>query len=437
VRGRRWRERDPSEISAAALTRLEVYRAVAFGLGVVDAVRGMDFIARGARLALRTGEPRRVVLCVAYLACSLASRGAHRSARRWNALARQVAERLDDPYLLAWVDMATGAIGYFAGDFDVGTRFFGAAEDTFRERTSGTTFEINNARLFRLFSLRHAGALSELRTRRDDYLRDAARRGDRYAETSMRRSSNLAWLVADDPAQAAADLESTGWIPPEGVFHVQHWYELEARAELALYVGGVRAQRAELASAFERLDRSMLGRVELVRIVSTWLAARLALAEGGDGVGRARRAARRLRRWSSRGTGFSGVLAGLVEAAVAVADGRRGDPAPDHRAGRDAAHGAARGGRPPPAGRAPGAARGRGARRHGGGVAEGRGRGPGRAAARGHRADGGGPEAAPRVERSSLRSSLAQRTRLPAATQTSQSAADSGTVENACWRIGT
>jgi serine/threonine protein kinase len=321
VRGRRWRERDPSEISAAALTRLEVYRAVAFGLGVVDAVRGMDFIARGARLALRTGEPRRIVLCVAYLACSLASRGAHGSARRWNALARKVAERLGDPYLLAWVDMATGAIGYFSGDFDVGARFFGAAEDTFRERTSGTTFEINNARLFRLFSLRHAGALSELRTRRDDYLRDAARRGDRYAETSMRRSGNLAWLVADDPAQAAADLESTGWIPPEGVFHVQHWYELEARAELALYVGGVPDQRAELAAAFARLDRSMLGRVELVRIVSTWLAARLALADGGaDGLVRARRAARRLRRLSSRGTGYAGVFAGLVEAAVAVAD---------------------------------------------------------------------------------------------------------------------
>jgi serine/threonine protein kinase len=323
VRGRRWRERDPSEISAAALTRLEVYRAVAFGLGVVDAVRGMDFIARGARLALRTGEPRRIVLCVAYLACSLASRGAHGSARRWSALARRIAERLGDPYLLAWVDMSTGAIGYFSGDFDVGARFFGAAEDTFRERTSGTTFEINNARLFRLFSLRHAGALSELRTRRDDYLRDAARRGDRYAETSMRRSGNLAWLVADDPAQAAADLESTGWIPPEGVFHVQHWYELEARAELALYVGGVREQRAELAAAFERLDRSMLGRVELVRIVSTWLGARLALAEGGaDGLRGARRAARRLRRWSSRGTGFAGVFAGLVDAALAVADGQ-------------------------------------------------------------------------------------------------------------------
>jgi serine/threonine protein kinase len=321
VRGRRWRERDPSEIAATALTRLEVYRAVAFGLGVVDAIRGMDFIARGARLALRTGEPRRIVLCVAYLACSLASRGSFGSARRWNALAGRIAARLGDPYLLAWVDMARGAIGYFSGDFEAAARLFGAAEETFRERTPGTTFEINNARLFRLFSLRHAGLLSELRTRRDDYLRDAVRRGDRYAETSMRRSGNLAWLVADDPAQAAADLDSTGWIPPEGAFHVQHWYELEARAELALYLGRVAAQRAELDAAFGRLERSMLGRVQLVRIVATWLAARLDLMEGADGVGRARRAARRMRRWS-RKAAFAGIFAGLVQAAVELAAGR-------------------------------------------------------------------------------------------------------------------
>src|SRR5262249_22584257 len=56
LRGLRWRERDESEISQRELTRLDVYKAVATSMAVVDTIRASDFQARGLLLALRLGE---------------------------------------------------------------------------------------------------------------------------------------------------------------------------------------------------------------------------------------------------------------------------------------------------------------------------------------------------------------------------------------------
>ncbi len=60
LRGIRFRERDPTQIPAATLTRIDVCWSAAKGLILSDLIRGFDFQARHALLALRAGEPYRV-----------------------------------------------------------------------------------------------------------------------------------------------------------------------------------------------------------------------------------------------------------------------------------------------------------------------------------------------------------------------------------------
>jgi hypothetical protein len=132
--------------------------------------------------------------------------------------------------------------------------------------------------------LRHLGRWLDMQAERAEHLRDAARRGDRYAETTLSRGINLAWLVSDEPARARKELELATWTPPQGGYHMQHWYELRARIELALYEDDVAAARQQLADGFGPLQRSLLQRAQTLRTDAIWLRGRAALfsvAEGG------------------------------------------------------------------------------------------------------------------------------------------------------------
>src|SRR5262249_1718381 len=145
-------------------------------------------------------------------------------------------------------------------------------------------------------SLRHLGETQELRRWHDEYLRDAVRRGDRYTETSLRRALNLLWLIQDQPAEAHRNLELPLWMPPEGTFHVQHWYEIMARVELDLYEDNASSTLERMQASFQALERSLLPRVVTVRTLLWWFRGRMALARslGGQHPWRARNEASRM-----------------------------------------------------------------------------------------------------------------------------------------------
>ena len=320
LRGLRYRVRDEGEIPARDLVKLDIYKAVALGLGMVDTIRGADFQGRCLRLALHVGERRRMGRSVAQEAMFIGSQGTKSipRARELVTEAKALAQASGEPYLGAWASAAAGLVHYFGGEFEEAAGVLSDAEIRFRDQTTGTAWELSNVRIFRLFALRHLGRCDELGRAYDVYVRDAARRGDRYAETTMSRAFNLVWLARGDVVQAKGELARPAWAPPEGGFHIQHWYELRARIEIDLYLGQLDGIDQRLQPGMAALERSLIKRAQMVRAEAAWLLARVALARRDVGA-----AQRPLKILSKEGATFVDAWAELVRAGICAAAGKR------------------------------------------------------------------------------------------------------------------
>jgi hypothetical protein len=304
--------------------RFEVFQAIATSLGYVDFIRGADFQARALDLALRTGRPEHVGYALTAEAITLATRGRRHSKRVAEAVrsAHKIADERKSPFLRGMAVMGEATERYFVGEFAEAIRLLDRADATFQTETTGTAYESATVRLMRFWALRHVGDLVTMRQAFGDYVRDAARRGDDYFETTLCRSGNLVWLALDDPQSAERDLERKHWASQANAFTLQHWFFLRARAEIDLYVGDVEKAKERAAPGLRDLQRSMLLRVETVRVDCQWLVAKLDLAIAAARPADAREAvanaAKRARELAKSGIPCAAAWGKLVEAAVAV-----------------------------------------------------------------------------------------------------------------------
>jgi len=318
VRGLGWRERHADDIPRSALMRMDVFRAVSIGLGMVDTIRGHDFHSRMLVAALRTGERTRVVAGLLYEAVALSSQGGARRLARALAITERASPFVgDSPYLAAWRSMAYGAHAYFGGEYPKSIERLGEAEAEFRGQ-SRAIWELNTVRMVRLWGYLRSGQLGVMPAMLDEYLRDASRRGDQYMRTTLLRSCHTAWVARGSLEQAQEVLGEARWTPPGGRYHLQHWFAFRAERELALCTrseGPPDLGREE----FARIESSLLLRVGTVRHDVTWLRGRLAIAAAAASSAprplrrEAAKLARRLRRHGTDEARASGLL---VAAAV-------------------------------------------------------------------------------------------------------------------------
>jgi tetratricopeptide (TPR) repeat protein len=326
LRGTRYKKRRPGQVPVETLRRLDVLRAVAHGLAMVDNIRGADFNGRFLLLALRTGEPHRLVGAMAAEVVFLASQGGRagkRARRLHQRLVQLVEDCPDDPYARTWVLLADGAASFFEGRFRPALTSLARTEEIFAEGPRGLTYEKNNGRVFRVHTLRMLGAMRQHHLLINELVRTGRQRGDRYLETTLELLHGQSLLARGDVAEARRAIDEATWTPPEHDYHLQHWYELLARAELALYTGDAAAAVDRLAEPFAALDRSMLLRVELVRCEASALRGRLlvAAAAARPSAELTREAARIARKLERAGIGYATVFARLLRAALARIDG--------------------------------------------------------------------------------------------------------------------
>jgi hypothetical protein len=226
------------------------------------------------------GDRRRIAYALAFHAMFVASRGIRiKKARALLAQSHQIASELKSDFLLAWSRAGEGITEFFAGNHAEALEILDDAERRLREGSIGSYAEVNHLRNFVMFTLRRLGAYNELRNRLVAYNRDARLRGDRYAATSHVWSSNVVWLAADDVERARQYLESCTWSDPSDGLHLQHWFLMRSRAEIALYEDGA-AQMAELDAQLRPFLGPAFAHVEAVATETRYCLARFAIRRG-------------------------------------------------------------------------------------------------------------------------------------------------------------
>jgi serine/threonine protein kinase len=341
LRGMRWKRRAESEIAPRELTRLEIYKAIAMGLSIVDNVRGADFQCRHLQLALKLGEPRRLIRALSFETWFLAAQGlARRSKHTVDEVARLAREH-DDATSRVYATLAAAAVAYFIDNaWRAGFEELTGAQDGLQAHFQVGGWEADTARLYACFNLLYLGELGELGRRAASYVRDADQRGDRYASVNLRTRLAIAKLAADDARGAEHDVEDAlrSWMPRDRSFQVQHFFALYSQCEIALYAGDARRAASTMARDYPALKRSLLLRIPLVWAEIEQLRARIALAQAAASSSQADRRllldevrayARRLERCSVR---LARVWAPLVRAGAASVEGARDEAAAQLRA---------------------------------------------------------------------------------------------------------
>jgi serine/threonine protein kinase len=325
---RRERPRRLGRVDPAVDRRIHVLHSLATGMAFVNPVLGRVLQFRLMRDALTSGDPRHMGIALSMSFGYLGSAGVH-TMPRVEALYRrgcEVAAELGDPVLEAWFLGGYGFAIYLFGRWAEALDHMRRASAIMRENQGGgQRWQLDVMEIYIPAALWYRGDIAELVRVVPQSVREAQERGDRLAERGLRSwRGNAAWLVMGRPDEAEAHVDAV--VPPRGpgeTFQLKHYYELLARAQIDLYRGDPARAHQRIVGAWRELERSLILKVQSVRVEGWYLRGRSALAAAGAGDRRlladAERAARRIdRERTTWGRPFALAL-------WAALDARRGD----------------------------------------------------------------------------------------------------------------
>jgi hypothetical protein len=272
----------------------------------------------------------------------VASEGApaRRKVERYLTHARMLAERVNKPDLNALVPAAAGLACHFRGEWRKAYDGRSQAITAYVDQASGASagirglvgqnftirWELDTFRYFSMAALVQLGNLDEVEESLTRYLRDAKERGDLYIQTNLQiGDTNIWWLARGTPDEAEAVVTEAMHRWSKRSFQMQHWWEMQALAQANLYRGRNADAFIRLRDRWGALRRSLLMRVQYLRLRALHLRGRSALALATDGRDRdelLKAAAADARRIFSEKAPWSDPMAELLMAGV---ERQRGD----------------------------------------------------------------------------------------------------------------
>jgi len=287
------------------LLRVDTCISGGMGLVFVDVLRAGDFFARAVRAALDGGDDFRVARAFAGYTGAMAALGgfARRHALGLRAVMREAAATSGAPLALASVQVSEGLTAVHMGAWAEGLETLREAQAMLRERCVGTHWELNCATLFELIALYSLGRIREVGQVSGACARDAERRGNVFGRVvAQSHFGNAGWLARGDveEAERQADLARDLWSrSATGSVQQLEVLDLLARGNLALYAG--RPAWDALEPRCAAVARSVPNRIELNRVLTLDVRARVALAEAARQSDVAARSPMRERaRWAGR-----------------------------------------------------------------------------------------------------------------------------------------
>ena len=329
VRGEGVTLRDASLRAPRALIRIDTCWSVGAGLACVDTIMGACFHARALYESLREGDQFRVARSLAAEAAYLATYGPT-TAKRFDALQKRATELAGDPppaYLRAWLTVNPGFSRFFRGYFADGLKAFDRSAEIVRE-CPGSAWELAQVQFLALEALGYMGEISEVSHRIDEYLKEAAQRGDMYSRVLFRVTSGAKFslLALDKPDQLRRAVRESLHEWSRAGFHLVHLHCAHARCDADLYTGHRKRAWTRIEATWPAMRRSLLLFVPAIRIPALDARARCALAMA-QGARKRGPLLRKVSRWAraiaSHGICWAAGLAGVLKAGVASLRGDR------------------------------------------------------------------------------------------------------------------
>jgi eukaryotic-like serine/threonine-protein kinase len=279
-RGLEFTARDRHDLSPEQLLRIDACWSVALGLSLVDPIRAADFQTRNLLFSLESGEPYRVARALSMEAGFRATGGSktEREARELSERALSLAAKVGHPHAIGLATFTAGLGRYLVGRWRAAVELLSRAESILAE-LPGAIWELNAAQRFQLNSLTFIGDIPTIAMRVPELVKHARERGNLYAECALRvRLCSLLWLAKDDPEGGIAETAEVMQRWSQDGFHLQHYNELFAYVNCALYLGEADKAMHHVVSTWPKLERSLLTNTQALRIEARHLRSRVCLA---------------------------------------------------------------------------------------------------------------------------------------------------------------
>jgi tRNA A-37 threonylcarbamoyl transferase component Bud32/tetratricopeptide (TPR) repeat protein/type II secretory pathway predicted ATPase ExeA len=280
IRGFKYVARPAEAIDPRDLLIIDCLYSAGSGFGMSDHIRGKEFQLRTLLHALKTGEKSRVVRALAFYGAANASTGGPGYARtmKMHGVVEKMAAEVKQPFTDAMTLLVAAYAYQFTGQWTRARDTFLTAEAILRDQCVGVSYELASVRTLLLRTYASLGDIDELARRAETAVREADQRGDLYTAINLRCSAtSFLGLLRDDLAGAQRELDWAGEHLAKGGFHVQHYFHLASQSNAWLYAGDAERCHAEMTAKWPAVKRSMLLRVQAVRIMVNDVRARTAI----------------------------------------------------------------------------------------------------------------------------------------------------------------